>query len=119
MRHHMSGFGWLEGISGMLLLLLGIFTLLWPNKALSTFVVVYGLIAVLTWHQGYCILCKSGDIHRIWSDNCSDLRYFKCDGRCVDRDLSGCRQMAVGFIISPWFIAHCISRLSQLGISGS
>ena len=43
-----SGYGWLEIIMGILLILLGLFTILRPSAALEGVVMVYGIIAVLT-----------------------------------------------------------------------
>lgn len=115
MRHHMSGFGWLEGVSGLLLFLLGIFTLLWPNKALTTFVIVYGLIAVLMGIKDIVFYVK--------------VEKYTGFGPTIAL-ISGILSVMAGvsIVIYPdagkwllsllfplWFIAHCISRLSHLG----
>ena len=42
-----SGFGWLELIIGILLILLGVFTLIRPGAALTGLVVVYGIVALI------------------------------------------------------------------------
>ena len=42
-----SGFGWMEFIEGVLLLILGIYTFIQPDRALTGFIVLYGVIAVL------------------------------------------------------------------------
>ena len=42
-----NGIRWGELIVGALLLLLGVFTLLWPERILTGAVVIYGLIAVV------------------------------------------------------------------------
>ena len=47
MRDH-SGFGWLALIVSILLVLLGIATFIWPEAALESFVMVYGVLAVAT-----------------------------------------------------------------------
>lgn len=115
MRHHMSGFGWLEGVSGLLLLLMGIFTLVWPNKALTTFVIVYGLIAVLVGVKDIIFYVK--------------VEKYTGFGPTISL-ISGILSVMAGvsIVIYPdagkwllsllfplWFIAHCISRLSHLG----
>ena len=43
-----SGYGWLELIMGILLILLGIFTFIRPTETLTGVVIIYGIIAVLT-----------------------------------------------------------------------
>ena len=48
MRDH-SGFGWLALIVSILLVLLGIATFIWPEAALESFVMVYGVLAVESW----------------------------------------------------------------------
>ena len=42
-----SGFGWLELVEGILLILLSIYTIIWPDRALTGWIVLYGLIAVI------------------------------------------------------------------------
>ena len=43
-----SGFGWMELIIGIALAVLGIFTFVYPDNAVTTLVVIYGIIAVIT-----------------------------------------------------------------------
>ena len=42
-----SSFGWLELIIGILLILLGVFTIVKPGVALTGLVVVYGIVALI------------------------------------------------------------------------
>ena len=42
-----SGFGWLELVEGILLILLSIYTIIRPDRALTGWIVLYGLIAVI------------------------------------------------------------------------
>ena len=42
-----SGFGWLELILGILLVILGIFSMINPNTALTGIVIVYGIAQLL------------------------------------------------------------------------
>ena len=42
-----SGFGWLELILGILLVILGIFSMIKPNTALTGIVIVYGIAAIV------------------------------------------------------------------------
>ena len=41
-----SGFGWMEFIEGLLLLALGVYTLVQPDRALTGLIVMYGIVAV-------------------------------------------------------------------------
>ena len=59
MRDH-SGFGWLALIVSILLVLLGIATFIWPEAALESFVMVYGVLAVATESWTLCFM-------RAWS----------------------------------------------------
>ena len=43
-----TGFGWLELVVGVLLIILGIATLIKPGSVLTGVIVVYGIIALLT-----------------------------------------------------------------------
>ena len=43
-----SGFGWIGFISGLCMLLLGVFTFIRPESMFTWFTVIYGLIAVIT-----------------------------------------------------------------------
>ena len=43
-----SGFGWMELIIGIALAALGIFTFVYPDNAVTTLVIIYGIIAIIT-----------------------------------------------------------------------
>ena len=43
-----SGFGWIEFVSGLCMLLLGIFTIFRPQSMFTWFVLIYGLLAIVT-----------------------------------------------------------------------
>ena len=43
-----SGFGWMELIIGIVLAALGIFTFVYPDNAVTTLVIIYGIIAIIT-----------------------------------------------------------------------
>lgn len=109
-----SGFGWLEFISGLCMLLLGVFTVFRPQSIFTWIAVIYGLLATIT---GVC------DI----------VFYIKAErytgfGPVVSL-LSGILSVMAGTILLAhpsvgkwilsvlfplWFIAHCISRLTHL-----
>ena len=43
-----SGFGLMELIIGIALAVLGIFTFVYPDNAVTTLVIIYGIIAIIT-----------------------------------------------------------------------
>lgn len=111
-----SGFGWIECITGICMVILGIFTLIKPHALFSGLAILYGIITIVT---GVC------DI----------VLYIKAERYTgfgpVIALISGILSIMVGvFLLSHpnmgswiisilfplWFITHCISRLSQLNI---
>ena len=79
-----SGYGWLEIIMGILLILLGLFTILRPSAALEGVVMVYGIIAVLT---GIADILSAYSIF--------DFRPFKRNGWRNALSISCCRHMGI------------------------
>lgn len=109
-----SGFGWLELAEGILLILLGLFTLFRPERALEAAVIAYGCIAVLTGIADLLFYAK--------------LERFTGFGPTVSL-VSGILSVMVGLmlVLHPgagtwvmsvlfplWFLAHCVSRLSHV-----
>ena len=96
-----SRFGWIELIEGILLIILGIFSFLRPDSMLSGFVMFFGLIAL-------CI-------------GILDIIFYALMSGCLSV-LAGLMLLvypsavkwAFSLFFPMWFIAHCISRLSQL-----
>lgn len=108
--------GWMELIEGALLLILGIVTLTRPRGALTTLVVAYGLIALLTGLVDiafYIVMEK----HTGFGPTISLVTG-------ILSVLAGCALIAhpeiglsVLLVIFPiWFLTHCISRLTHLNI---
>lgn len=109
-----STFGWIELVEGILLILLGGYTLIRPGSALAGFVMVYGVMAVIMGvadillyvrverYTGFCpvISLISGTLSVMAG---LMLLVYPTAGELV---------MTVLFPI--WFIAHCISRLMSL-----
>ena len=80
-----SGFGWMELIIGIALAVLGIFTFVYPDNAVTTLVIIYGIIAIITGMAGAMLLV------------------YPNAGKWV-----------LSLLFPIWFIAHCLSRLSHL-----
>ena len=109
-----SGFRWFEFAEGVLLVLLGIFTLARPASALTGFIVAYGAVAVIMGVADILLYVR--------------IAHFTGFGPIVSL-LSGTLSVMAGVmllvypnagklilsvLVPLWFLAHCISRLSNL-----
>ena len=109
-----SGFGWMEFIEGLLLLALGVYTFAQPDRALTGFIVMYGIVAVT---MGIADILLYVRVER-----------FTGFGPIVSL-ISGALSVMTGvmLLVYPnagkwvmsllfplWFLAHCIGRLSSL-----
>ena len=98
-----SRFGWIELIEGILLIILGIFSFLRPDSMLSGFVMFFGLIAL-------CI----GILDIIFYVRTEEHVGFAPTIGLMLLVYPGAVKWAFSLFFPMWFIAHCISRLSQL-----
>ncbi len=109
-----SSFGWLELIIGILLILLGVFTIVKPGIALTGLVVVYGIMALIMGIADIVLYVRVerytgfGPMVSLISGILSVmtaimLLVYPNAGKWV-----------LSLLFPIWFIAHCISRLSQL-----
>ncbi len=109
-----SGFNWFEFLEGVLLVLLGVFTLARPDSALTGFIVAYGLVAVIMGVADILLYVRVarftgfGPIVSLLSGTLSVmtgvmLLVYPNAGKLV-----------LSFLFPLWFIAHCISRLANL-----
>lgn len=111
-----TGFGWLELIEGILLIILGIYTLVRPENTLTGIVVIYGLIAVLTGIADIIFYCKMESYMGIGPtiSLVSGILSVMCGLMLLVYPGAGRWAMAIFFPI--WFIAHCISRLTHVSV---
>ena len=109
-----SGFGWLELVIGILLIVLGVFTFANPGFALTGLVALFGAIAIVMGVADIVLYVRVerftgfGPIVSLISGILSVMSGFMLlvypnAGRWV-----------LSLLFPIWFIAHCISRLSQL-----
>lgn len=109
-----SGFGWLGVVEGILLILLGGYTFIRPDSALTGFLVLYGIVAVIMGIADILLYVRVerytgfGPIISLISGTLSVmsgvmLLVYPNAGRIV---------MTILFPL--WFIGHCISRLASL-----
>ena len=109
-----SGFRWFEFAEGVLLMLLGIFTLARPASALTGFIVAYGAVAVIMGVADILLYVRIahfigfGPIVSLLSGTLSVmagvmLLVYPNAGKLI-----------LSVLVPLWFLAHCISRLSNL-----
>lgn len=114
MRRH-SAFGWLELAVGILLVALGILVFLYPDAALNTMIIGYGLAALVTGISDLILFIQLeryigfGPILALISGIFSVM----AGAVLMLRPRAGVLVLTVLFPI--WFVAHCISRLARLG----
>ena len=98
-----SGFGWSQFVMGLCLILLGVFTCMRPGSIFSGIGVIYGIAAVIT---GICdiVIYIKEERFTGFGPGLSLLAY------------PGVAEWIVSLLFPLWFIAHCISRLTHLGI---
>lgn len=111
-----SGFGWIEFVSGILMILLGIFTLRKPNSMFTGFAIVYGIIAVIT---GICDIVFYIKSERYIGLGPSLALVAGILGVMTGIALlshPGVGTWIVSILFPLWFIAHCISRMTHLNV---
>ena len=99
-----SGFGWMELIIGIALAVLGIFTFVYPDNAVTTLVVIYGIIAVITGIADVVLYVRV-EKHIGFGPTVSLISG-------ILSVMAG--KWVISLLFPIWFIAHCISRLSHL-----
>ena len=107
-----SGFRWMQFIIGILLVILGIWTLSHPGAALTGLVLLYGLLAVLTGIADILFYVKMerytgfGPILSLISGILSVM------AGVMLLVYPGAGSIAAAVLFPLWFLAHCISRLA-------
>lgn len=109
-----SGFGWLELIIGILLILLGIYTFANPRFALTGMVFAYGITAII---MGVADIVLYARLERYTGFGpvislVSGILSVMSGMMLIIYPGTGILVLTVLFPI--WFIAHCISRMTHL-----
>lgn len=108
-----SGFRWGQFMIGVLLVILGIWTLGHPGKALTGVVMIYGLLAVLTGIMDIIFYVKMerytgfGPMLSLISGILSVMAGIML------LVYPGAGSVAAAVLFPLWFLAHCISRLAS------
>ena len=109
-----SGLNWFEFLEGVLLVLLGVFTLAQPDSALTGFIVAYGVVAVIMGVADILLYVRIarftgfGPIIALLSGTLSVM----AGAMLLVYPNAG--KLVLSFLFPLWFIAHCISRLANL-----
>ena len=109
-----SWYGWFALIVGILLVLLGGFTLIRPEGALTGIAFVYGLIAVVTGISDVVFFARAerytgfGPIISLISG------IFSIMAGIMLLAYPHAGKWIMVLLLPIWFIAHCVSRLSHL-----
>ena len=109
-----SGFRWGQFMIGVLLVILGIWTLGHPGMALTGVVMIYGLLAVLTGIMDIVFYVKMeryigfGPMLSLISGILSVM------AGVMLLVYPGAGSIAAAILFPLWFLAHCISRLAHL-----
>ena len=109
-----SGFGWLELVIGLLLIVLGILAFLKPEMALTSLVFAYGIAAMA---MGVADILLFIHVERYTGlgpvlSLVSGILSVMAGIMLVAYPRTGVLVLTILFPI--WFIAHCISRLTHL-----
>ena len=110
-----SAFGWAELLEGVLLIVLGIVTFTRPDGALTGFVLFYGIMAVIMGIVDILLYVRMeryvgfGPVVSLISGILSVMTGLML----LVYPTAG--KLAVTILFPLWFIAHCISRLANLG----
>ena len=111
-----SGFGWSQFLMGVCLILLGAFTCLRPGSIFSGIGVIYGIAAVITGICDIVIYIKEERFTGFGPGLSLLAGILSIMTGITLLAYPGIAEWIVSLLFPLWFIAHCISRLTHLGI---
>ena len=111
-----SRFGWMELIVGILLILLGMYSIVRPGSMLTGIVMIYGAVAVITGIADLVFYMRVG--HHIGFGPTISLvtGVLSVMTGFMLLVYPGAGKWVLSMLFPIWFIAHCISGLSHLNI---
>lgn len=109
-----SGFGWLKFIEGILLILLGMYTLVRPNRAFTAFIVLYGIVAIIMGITDIILYVKVEKYTGFGPIISLIFGTFSVMAGVMLLVYPNAGKWALTLLFPLWFIAHCISRLANL-----
>jgi uncharacterized membrane protein HdeD (DUF308 family) len=110
-----SGFGWMELVTGILMILLGILSFLEPSEFISGLIYLYGIIAVITGIVDIVFFMK---VSRTGVGPAVSLitGTISLMAGIMLMIAPGMGQWIIAFLFPLWFITHCVSGLSHAGL---
>ena len=111
-----SKFGWMELIVGILLAGLGIMTFIKPGGILTGVIIIYGLIAVITGIADMIFYIRM-ERHMGFAPTLALIAgVLSVMAGLMLLIYPGIGEGVISILFPLWFITHCVSRLSHLGI---
>lgn len=109
-----SGYGWFTLIIGILLVILGGFSLVRPEGALTGIAFIYGLIAVVTGISDIVFYVRTEQYTGFGSVISLISGILSVMAGIMVLAYPHAGKWIMVLLLPIWFIAHCISRLSHL-----
>lgn len=111
-----SNFGWFDLMLGILLTVLGLFTIANPSAAFSWLLAGYSIVAIITGIVDilfYCRMRKFAGVSHMFS-LATGIISIAAGILILFHPIIG--KTIFAFLFAAWFIAHCISRLFHIAI---
>ena len=109
-----SRYGWLELIEGILLILLGIFTLFNPGSMIRGVTIVYGLLAVITGISDIVFYAKTEHYTGFAPTIALVSGILSMLAGLMLLMYPNAGELITVLLLPIWFIAHSVSRLTHL-----
>lgn len=106
-----STFGWLELLIGGLLIALGILSFVRPGRALISFVLLYGIIAILLGVADIIFYIKLEQYTGVGPVIALASGIISVLAGVMILTHPGAGELAMTVLFPLWFMSHCISRL--------
>ena len=110
-----SGYGWLELVIGILLIVLGIWAFVKPEGLLTGMAVVYGGAAVIMGVADILLYVRVERFTGIGPGLALLAGVLSVMSGVMLMAYPGTGAMVLTLLFPIWFIAHCVSRLAHLG----
>ena len=109
-----SRYGWLELIEGILLILLGIYTLFNPGNTIRGITVVYGILAVITGISDIVFYAKTEHYVGFAPTVALISGILSLLAGLMLLMYPNAGELIMTLLLPIWFIAHSVSRLTHL-----
>jgi len=111
-----SSFKWMEIIEGVLLILLGIFSIIHPRSVLTGVVAVCGIVAVITGIKDIILYIRAGRYTGFAPTVALVTGVLGIMSGFMLLVYPGAGKWIFSLLFPIWFIAHCISGLFRLNV---